>query len=272
MSNTGEAESWGEFDDILLGIEAGSITPNQLVDSFREQAASDMGSAAVWCVGLANSIESSAVRWRNYHKGGSQPRFLDVSADLVRAMIDEYKNGDDSARMIIMESLVRPVLDAGNTNFGLTYVEKMPNPYLVGDIVRRYPILCPAFNLYSTELQDSGCLERQDLLNVWLSRRHDSIFAATSVALSRDYAKNVSAVMLQKPDLFRGAAHVAAARYDLMASWQSSFRPNIEPGSLLNLACEYYVDEFAELIRQEFAEAKWLPLNPGAPKWGTDLP
>jgi hypothetical protein len=272
MSNTSEIESWGEFDDILMGIEAGSITPNQLVDNFRERAASDLGSAAVWCVDLANRIESSAIQRRAYGKDSNHPVALDVSTNLVRAMIDEYKNGDSSARLTIMESLVRPVLDTGNTNFGLSYVEKMSNPHLVGDIIRMYPILCPAFNLYSNELQDNGSMQRPDLLSIWLNQKHDSIFAATSVALNRDYAENVSAVMLQKPDLFRGAAHVVAARYDLMASWGDARYPNIERDSFLNIAYEYYVDEFAEMIRQEAAEAKWLPLNPDAPKWAIELP
>lgn len=258
-----------EVDVILLGLETGTTTRERVITEFDQLAKQNLGAAVIKGASLAAKI-------RKQDEGNLVHKVIDMSvfgldSEVARTIIENYATGDRQAKKLILENIML-LLREKSVKDSMAVVREMQNPYLVGDIIRKYPILEPAFDLHAKELLAGGVLDSSDRLNTWLAQQSDGIFAATSVALQLDYPESVAEVIEKNGTLFQQAAHVVAASHDRTAQWRIADGKITDKGDFLEGALVSYVDEFADMVRLEGENANWLPLDPSIPRWGTYLP
>ena len=249
-----------DVDDIMIGIEMGLLTQEQVVSEFSELVEHDIAVATARYTEFVDKLEhvsSGGDAQIRSVMGGPDPL---CRARLVDIMAASYATAGDDVKERIRDETLRPLL-RDNLIYVRMAVARMTNPHLVGDIIRDQPAANPGFDYYEEDLLKSGDLDIPGKLQLWLDRFGQDMFAATTIAQQRDHEENVSRVVVMNEPLFRDAAHVSAAIQDISAEVKvlsGSTRPKTE------ITKEYrdcFVNVFAEMVRQEAEQANWLPVG-----------
>lgn len=249
-----------EIDDLILGIEMGLMTQQQVVADFQEVADRDIEEGAARYPEFAARLEKVA------SGGNAQIRSMMGGPDsasragLVDVLAGKYSTASIEVREKIIDIALEPLF-RDNFFYVRMTVAAMTNPHLIGDIIREFPLANPGANYYEEDLHQKGCVKDSEELQSWLDRFGFNFFAATAIALQKGENEVVSGTILRNETLFQGAAHIAAATHDVFAEIKR-LRGSTEP--IAELTARYrsgFVDLFAEMVRQEAEEANWTPLR-----------
>lgn len=249
-----------DLDDIMLGIEMGYLTQEQVVSEFSELAERDIVAAATRYTEFVDKLEhvsSGGDAQIRSVMGGPDPL---CRARLVDIMAASYATAGDDVKERIRDEALRPLL-RDNLIYVRMAVARMTNPHLVGDIIRDQPVANPGFGYYEEDLLKSGDLDVPGKLQLWLDRFGQDMFAATTIAQQCDHEENVSRVVVMNEPLFRDAAHVAAAILDISAEIKVLGGSKIPKTEITKEYRGCFVDVFAEMVRQEAERANWLPVG-----------
>ncbi len=253
------SEAWYK-DDIMVGLEMGLMTQEQVVSEFRDLVERDIAAAADRYSEFAEKLEQAA------SGGNLQIHSLmggpDSSsrAGLVDIMAGSYATASDDVKEKIRDEALRPLL-RDNFFYVRLAVARMTNPHLVGDMIREEPLANPGASFYEEDLLKTGDAKDPDLLQFWLDKFGHNMFAATTIALQRDDAENVSRVIADNVPLFQDAAHVTAASHDYFAEVKILKGSTVPKSELTAKYRTSFVDDFAEMTRLRAEQANWLPLG-----------
>jgi hypothetical protein len=253
------SEAW-EMDDIMMGLEVGIMTQEQVASEFQVLVDRDIGAAVERYAEFAQKLEQVA------SGGDAQIRSTMGGPDsltrarLVDIMAGSYATASDDVKQKIRDEALRPLL-RDNYFYVKLAVAYMTNPLLVGDIIREEPLANPGADYYEEDLLKTGDAQDPDLLQFWLNKFGHNMFAATTIALQRDHEENVSRVIADNEPLFQDAAHVTAATHDFFAEVKILKGSKIPKPELTARYRSNFVDEFAEMTRLKAEQANWLPLG-----------
>lgn len=253
------SEAWDK-DDIMMGLEMGLMSQEQVVNEFQELVDRDIAAAADRYAEFAQKLDQVA------SGGNAQIRSMMGGPDslsrarLVDIMAGSYATASDDAKEKIRDEAIRPLL-GDNFFYVRLALARMTNPHLVGDIIREEPLFNPGANYYEEDLLKTGDAKDPDLLQFWLNKFGYNMFAATTIALQRDEEANVSRVISVNEPLFLDAAHVTAATHDFFAEVKILKGSTVSKPELTAKHRSSFVDEFAEMIRLKAEQANWLPLG-----------
>jgi hypothetical protein len=250
-----------EIEDITVGLELHLMTQEQVVSEFRELVSKDLSTAAIKYYEFAQKLEEVA------SGGNAQVRSLtggpDSSsrAELVNVLVGNYASASDDVKEKVLELAVAPLL-RDNSFYVKLAVVRMKNPYVIADIIRKYPIFNPGADFYEEDLLSHNNVSSAGSLQAWLNKFGDSNFyAAMAIALQRSNPTDTGSVVAANELLFEGAAHIVASHHDTIADRKTLQNPNVTKSELLEKYRSSFVDEFIELVRQKSAEANWLKLD-----------
>ena len=250
-----------DVDDVMLGVEMGLLTQEQVVADFRDLVERDVNEAAGRYHEFAAGLEAVS------SGGNTQVRSLmggpdsSCRAGLVDIMAGKYATASVEVKEMIVDEAARPLL-RDNFFYVRLAVAQMKNPYLVGDIIREFPLANPGANYYGEDLVTAGAVHDQARLQAWLDKFGGNIFAASTVALQKgEDEENVRSVIVWNEQLFRDAAHVTAATHDLHSEIKLLKGSAQTKTELTQRYRSSFVDLFAEMVKQEADEANWTPLR-----------
>lgn len=239
-----------KLDDLILGLEVNLLSQEQVISVFRELVAKDLGMATLHYMEFANKLEEAS------SGGDAQARNLvggpdsAARAQLVEILAGKYETASDEVKLQILDLALAPLMRDNSFYVQMT-VARMRNPYVVADIMRKVPMFGPGANYYSDDIHRGDHLSSGANMRAWLERLWFSFFAATTLALEKDHAFEVSSIIEENPLLFEGAAHIIASHRQFVAEWLIE-----HPDKTWFL--HSFVDEFEALIAKKTEEANWL--------------
>ncbi|MDZ7786407.1 MAG: hypothetical protein U5L95_04780 [Candidatus Saccharibacteria bacterium] len=247
-------------DDTMIGLELGLMSQEQVVSEFQELVDRDIVAATDRYTEFAEELERVA------SGDSTQVRSLTGGPDslsrarLVDIMTNSYDTASDDVKERVRDEAMRPLL-RDNFFYARSAVARITNPYLVGDIIRKEPLVNPGANYYEEGLLKTGDAKDPDLLKFWLGKFDHNLFAANSIALQRGQEANVARVIADNEPLFQDAAHVTAATHDLFAEIKTVNKLGAQKDELTTKYRASFVDTFGEMIRHKAEQANWLPIG-----------
>ena len=261
MTESSEGYPKPSIDDIVLGAEMSLLTQQNVVAEYREVVEKDVAEGAARYMEFVAKLEQAS------SGGNAQIRSLIGGPDsasragLVDILAANYSTASTEVKEKIIDVATAPLLK-DNFFYVQMAVAKMSNPYLIGDIIREFPLANPGADYYEEGLMKYGSLTDKGQLQAWLDRFGNSFFAATTVALHKgDHEDMIESIVIKNNLLFRGAAHITAATHDVFAELKL-LKGDIRPKS--EIIAHYRLDFvaiFSEMIRLESEEANWTPLR-----------
>ena len=249
-------------EDTVLGLELNLMTQEQVVSEFRELVAKDIGAAALQYGSFAEKLEQAAF------DGNKQYRLLAGGPDslsragLIDVMVGNYDSASTDVKEQIIELAVQPLL-RDNSFYVTLAVARMTNPYVVADIIRKYPLYNPGADFYEADLLRGDNLASPAHIQDWLDKLgHDNLFAAMAVALQHSAPLDVAIVIDANESLFQAAAHVVASHHDVVADRNIQRDASLDKSFLLEKYQSQFNYHFAEMIRAAAEEARWLDAAP----------
>lgn len=265
MAEREEGKPSDGIDDIIVGVEMGLLTQEQVVAEFRRAVERDVGEAATRYEEFVAKLEQAASGGDAFIRSAMGGPDSSCRADLIDIMAGKYATASVEVKEMIRDAALVPLL-RDNCFYVQLALAKMRNPYLIGDIIRKFPEVNPGARYYEESLLKQGCLDDADELQAWLDVV-DSIFAAATVALRREEDEAlfkemmVEHVIRRNQPLFWSAAHVIAARHDWTAETRRHQGDTTPKEQLMARYRAKFIDMFAEMIRQESETANWIPLE-----------
>ncbi|HRQ86579.1 MAG TPA: hypothetical protein PLY16_00540 [Candidatus Saccharibacteria bacterium] len=251
-----------DSEDIIIGLELSLMTQEQVVSEFRELVSKDIGFAALKYGEFAQRLETASSH------GSAQVRSLvggpdsGARAELVDIMVGNYASASDDVKERVLELAVEPLLK-DNSFYVQLAITQMNNPYVIADILRKYPIFNPGINVYEDDLLASGSLSSPGAIQKWLNKfGGGNFYAAMAVALQRSNPTDVEIIIAANEPLFQGAAHIVASHHDQSADRKIAKDPQYSKSYLLEKYRSSFVDTFAIRVAQEAVEANWLSPAP----------
>ncbi len=263
----GVSDSWDAVDDILFAMETSAHGHEGLVAKYRTMAERDLGLAAVEYFKIASRIEPDRVDGGRPEKQPASRKLIDACAELGDVLGEQYQAADIASKLQMLDGVLAPLVGTeGNTNYVKKVLTRMRNPYLVGDIFRKYPLLTIRPDKYKIELAENGALVSVDSLIIWLAQHDDNMFAASSIALQQPASDIILEVMRAKGEVFARSAHVVAAGLDRTADYLIALShrkglPSDGKEEMLARFRQIYVDQFATMIKDEAEQANWIPVD-----------
>ncbi len=245
-------------EDITIGLELNLMSQEQVVSEFRELVSKDLATAALRYNDFAQKLEHAASHDNAQVRSLAGGPDSSSRAELIDIMVGNYAFASDDVKERVLELAVGPLL-RDNSFYVQLAIVKMKNPYVVADIIRKYPLFNPSAGFYEDDLLKDDNLASPGSIQKWLNELGVSNFyAAMAIALQGDHSLDVGIVMEANKELFEGAAHIVASHHDFIADRKVAANQALSKPELLQNYRAGFVDEFASMVSQKSIEANWL--------------
>lgn len=250
-----------EVDDIALGIEMSLATQEDVVTEFNRVVELDLGEGAARYQEFAAKLERAA------SGGNAQIRSMIGGPDsisragLIGVLAGRYSTASLEVKEMIVDVAMKQLLHDSYFYVRMA-VTQMSNPYLIGDIIREFPLANPGADYYEEDLLKSGSINDEQQLQSWLDKFGGNFFAATTIALQKgDEEEIINNVIVRNDPVFQGAAHITAATHDVFAEIKILRGDARTKDEITEHYRSSFVSMFAEMIGRESKEANWTPLR-----------